>query len=241
MSWFITPKQKFYAGMLVLLTVIFGALTFVSLKDGAQVFNEKFYEAQFEQPQAKLENVKSFDLKSASLCRLDIKGLTLNQSWLWAKVTVLDEKNRPVLDYKFNLSYYHGYEGGESWSEGDKDDYKMMRLPKGKYRVMVYGEDEPDTSRPNRFARKGYSTINRNEAIQISVSSGVWMTRYFLILFIVFLCLTCLYFYIRSERSQYENPVTYEGYGDQSQAQYEPYPTQDPNQPYNPNNPNQNV
>lgn len=236
MSWFITPKQKFYAGMLVVMTIIFGVLTGISTKGGTEIFKERFYEAQFEQQQAKPENVKSFTLSKKSLCKLGIKGLTLNQSWIWAKVTVLDEKDRPVLDYKFNLSYYHGYEGGESWSEGDKDDYKMVRLPKGKYRIMVYGEDEPDTSRPNRYARKGYATINRNETLQITVHSNVWMTRYFLTLFIIFGALMCIYFYIRSERSQYERPVTYEGYGDQSQAQYDQY-DQYPQQ-NDPNNPN---
>jgi hypothetical protein len=231
-GWFRTPKQKLYAAALSLLTLIFGVLMTVSLiGDGTEIFKKIYNETVFEEEEIAPANVGTFTLDSEKLCMLEVKGLTLDQSWLWVSTVILDEKDRPVLSYTFNLSYYHGYEGGESWSEGDKDDYKLFRLPAGSYKIMVHGEDEPSKTstdpfaiNTSAFASNGYSTIDRHEAIQVRVTKGVWMTRYFLIMFLLFGTLLSIYCYIRSERSKYEAAPDYAGYEPQtydSQAYYQ--------------------
>lgn len=245
-DWFITPKQKFYAAFLPVMTIIFFVLMMMSMGDGTPVLTKQYEEAQLEKEEAGEDLVGKFSLDSREVCMLKIEGLTLDQSWIWAKVLILDDKSRPVYDYSFNLSYYHGYEGGESWSEGDKDDYKVFTLPKGNYQVLVYAEDEK--SKPGmrrRISSNGYSTIDRNEKIKVIVTKGVVLTRYHMALFIIFFLITCIYFYIRSERSGYETP----GY-DAYSAAYTPEPVyggtqggHDPNQPYDPTqpyDPNQN-
>lgn len=258
-GWFRTPKQKLYATALFLLTLVFGVLMTISLiGDGTEIFKKVYNEAVFEEEEIAPANVGTFTLDSEKLCMLEVKGLTLDQSWLWVSAVILDEKDRPVLSYTFDLSYYHGYEGGESWSEGDKDDYKLFRLPAGNYKIMVHGEDEPSKTSTNPFAintlaftSNGYTTIDRNEAIQVRVTKGVWMTRYFLIMFLLFGTLLCIYCYIRSERSQYEAAPGYAGYEpptydsqayyqqaqgdqDQSASYYQGY-SPDPKDPQNPN------
>ena len=214
---FNTPLRKFYAGLLLALTVIFGALTALSFSDGTVAFNQRYTEEVFEEEEIDPRHVHSFSLSSDKLCMIKVKGLTLDQSWVWISVLIVDEADRPVVKLDYNLSYYHGYEGGESWSEGDKDDYKLVRLPAGSYKVLVHGEDEPDPKPREAGAfqvnlssftgSSGYSTISRPEAVQVIITRGVWMTRYFMTLFLLFGSLLAIYAYLRSERAKTERYI----------------------------------
>lgn len=231
-DWFRTPVQKFYAALLTLLTVCFGVLSIVSsVGNGTEVFNQSYTETIFEEEEISPSNIRTFELKEDALCQISVGGPNLDQSWLWASVVILDEKDRPVHQWTFDLSYYHGYEGGESWSEGKKDDYEVFRLPKGNYRVMVHGEDEPTPVATNPYGivafNSGDGTVNRDEIIQVKIARGVWMTRYFVIMLILFGSLLALYCWIRSERSQYETQglPPYDGDDDLAANPY-----------YNPNN-----
>lgn len=226
-SWFRTPKQKFYAAFFGVMMLLFGVLTAISAGDGTEVWSKTYSEAQFESESMSDQLVGNFEVDSREVCMVRVEGLTLDQSWLWVKVLILDEKSRPVHDYKFDLSYYHGVEGGESWSEGDKDDYKVFILPKGKYSVVVYGEDDNPAGVTGKgglspLFSTGYTTVDRMEQIKVTVTKDVMLTRYFLGLFIVFLVLFFGYVYLRSERSKTEVPVYYD-YGDTGGGYVDPY------------------
>lgn len=233
-SWFRTPKQKFYATFFGVIMLLFGVLTAISMGDGTEVWSKTYDETQFESESMDDKLVGNFEIDSREVCMVRVKGLTLDQSWLWVKVLILDEKSRPIHDYKFDLSYYHGVEGGESWSEGDQDDYKVFILPKGKYSVVIYGEDENPAgagSTSGSYApmfSSGYTTVDRLEKIQVTVTKDVMLTRYFLMLFIVFLTLLVGYVYIRSERSKTEVPVYYDYTGGGGAGGYvDPYAATD--------------
>lgn len=215
-QWFRTPRQKFWAAFLVVMTLAFGALTLASYGSGEQVMQQTYSESQFEKEELDTSQAGSFSLEERSLCMLEVEGLTLDQSWLWVKVMILDDQGRPVYDYKFDLSYYHGVEGGESWSEGSKDDYKVFVLPRGDYQVVTYAEDEPSSSGVAAFGgapitfSNGYNTIDRNERIRVTVKKDVMLTRYYLTLLILFGVAMIGYFWIRSERSALEAPTSYD-------------------------------
>lgn len=209
MSWFHTPKQKFLAGFYLVMALLSCGLMIFSLFSGTEIVNKVFVESKFENEALKKEDAPSFTLKRRAVCELDIEGITLDQSWIWLKVMILDEQGRPVHDYAFNLSYYHGHEGGESWSEGDRDGSESFILPKGTYSVVVYGEDDKGTSLTRR-GRQGYYTVERDERVRVQVRKGVWMTRYFLMLFLVFTGLFVGYIWLRSERAKFETPTTYD-------------------------------
>lgn len=225
-NWFRTPKQKLYAAFFGLMMVLFGVLTVASLGDGTPVWTSDFLESSFEQESADASQVGTFSLESKELCMLKVEGLTLDQSWLWVKVMILDEQERPVYDYTFNLSHYSGVEGGESWSEGDQDDYKVFVLPKGDYKVLVYGEDENPGSSASPSApmySTGYTTIDRDETIRVTLTRDVLLTRYFLTLLILFTVLFIGYVWLRSERSKNEVPAYYDyGQGGQDPNYYTP-------------------
>lgn len=211
MGWFKTPKQKFIVVMLLLLTMISGVFTGVAAMAGTEVLKHTYSEVDFEKEGLSADKVKSFTLESSSLCKIEIKSSTVNQSWVWATVRILDDKDRAVKDYSFNLSSYSGYEGGESWSENDSDDYKMIRLPAGTYKVMLSGEDAKASDANARFAASGYATIEHAETVEVRVSKGEWMSRYFLALLIAFASLTGIYIWWRHSKSQEESDYNEDG------------------------------
>ena len=204
MGWFKTPKQIFIVFMLVLLTALSGAMGVMSLTAGTEILNHTYSEAVFEQEGLPADQVKSFTLESASLCEIEVSSPTVDQSWVWAMVRILDEKDRAVKDYSFNLSRYHGYEGGESWSESDDSESKTIRLPAGTYKVMISGEDALASDANARYSAQGYATIERDEKITVRVKKGVWLGRYFFGMFLIFGALAGLYIWWRSSRAQNE-------------------------------------
>ena len=215
MGWFKTPKQRFILFMLLALTVLSGVLSLVSVSMGTEVLSHTYKEADFEAEGLPADQVKSFTLTSSSLCKLEVESPTVNQSWVWTMVRILDDKDRAVKDYSFNLSRYSGSEGGESWSEDDSDDYKMIRLPAGTYKIMISGEDAAASDANARYSAPGYATIERPESIRVRVTKGEWMTRYFVGLLAIFGSLLGLYIWRRQVKSQEEDAYNEHGlYGE---------------------------
>ena len=46
--------------------------------------------------------------------------------WLALDVALLDDKHQVVAEMDSDIAYYHGYEGGESWSEGTRDNDRLL-------------------------------------------------------------------------------------------------------------------
>lgn len=202
LTWFRTPAQRFAIALLIFLTTAFGGLLAYSFGRGQEVVNRLYPESIFEREEIKPEQAPSFTLTKRSLCELEVHGVTLNQSWVWVRAVIVDAQNRPVYTYSFNLSHYHGREGGESWSEGKDKDEKVFLLGPGTYKVLIYGEDAKVSDRPTRA--RGYYTIERDERLRLTVKRDVWLSRYFAILFGLFATLTLIYAILRSERSKTE-------------------------------------
>jgi hypothetical protein len=142
-----------------------GILTIVAYSSGELVVEERVAEMDFEKEKFS-EPHATFELESSQLVELTIDAVTLNDSWIWAKAVIADEKDRPVADYTFDLSYY----SGSGWSEGSREDSRTFSLPAGSYKVIVYGED-PKNSR-------GAWTRESREEIDIRVEKGVMLARY---------------------------------------------------------------
>ena len=140
-------------------------LTIVAYSSGEQIVEERISEEEFEREKFS-EPHATFNLESAQLVELTLDAATLNDSWIWAKAVIADEKDRPVADYTFDLSYY----SGSGWSEGSREDSRTFSLPAGSYKVIVYGED-PKNSR-GAWTREG------RERLDIRVEKGVMLARY---------------------------------------------------------------
>jgi predicted RNA-binding Zn-ribbon protein involved in translation (DUF1610 family) len=73
-------------------------------------------------------------------CKLEAVARSVDNAWVALSVAVLDEEENVALDAEATVEYFHGVEGGESWSEGSREDYTLFRLTGPKtYRLNVFG------------------------------------------------------------------------------------------------------
>lgn len=107
----------------------------------------------------------------------------LDNSWIFLETELLDENKEPIHVFTNELSYYHGYEGGESWSEGSGSDYSMLRLDEaGTYYLSISGE-----------GGQGEGTGNpRREPVDVTVYEEVCLQRWFFLAFLLCMILPLL-------------------------------------------------
>jgi hypothetical protein len=99
----------------------------------------------------------------------------LNNSWLACDVALLDAKDNVVEEVDAEISYYHGVEGGESWSEGERRTTTYFKAPTaGSYRLILKAS-----------AGSGIAGLPRGEPLAIRLYQGAVLSRYFLAAFII--------------------------------------------------------
>jgi hypothetical protein len=86
---------------------------------------------------------KPFNLKYGTK-NAEIKISTnIDNNWMYSAITLVNEKTGDLYDVDLEAEYYHGYEGGESWSEGSNWVSKVVsQIPEGTYYMIVY-PDKP--------------------------------------------------------------------------------------------------
>ncbi|NOX59051.1 MAG: DUF4178 domain-containing protein [Planctomycetes bacterium] len=105
--------------------------------------------------------------RDQTLCRLELEG-NVNNGWLQLDIALLNERDEALLDFTEGCSYYHGVEGGESWSEGSRSSSRTFRVDEaGTYRLLVLGE----------------SGAGGSHEVTLTLYEGTAIARYYLILF----------------------------------------------------------
>ena len=88
-------------------------------------------------------------------------------------LALINEQTGQAWDVGREVSYYHGYDDGESWSEGDRETkVTLPTIPSGRYYLRVE-PDSDETSTPASYD----ITIKRD------VPRYVWYVLAFLALF----------------------------------------------------------
>ena len=93
--------------------------------------------------EAILEDTAGYRLVTPSIeLKKDYSNLAIklysdvNNSWLENEIEVINIDNGVSFTTEQGVEYYSGYEGGESWAEGDKtNELILSALPKGKYQL----------------------------------------------------------------------------------------------------------
>jgi len=90
----------------------------------------------------------SFQVDGPAALAINVHSVLDNQ-WLEIPATLINERTGQSYEFTKSLEYYHGYESGESWSEGSSDgEATLGKIPTGRYHLNLYpateiGQDLP--------------------------------------------------------------------------------------------------
>jgi hypothetical protein len=82
-----------------------------------------------------------FELKGRT-CDVEVDIRTnAENNWVYLNLALIDMDTGQALDFGREVSYYHGVDGGESWSEGGRRDNLLLpSVPSGRYYLRVEPE-----------------------------------------------------------------------------------------------------
>ncbi|HEX7137630.1 MAG TPA: DUF4178 domain-containing protein [Vicinamibacterales bacterium] len=97
----------------------------------------------------------------------------IDNQWLGVGYTLINDETGDTFDFGREVSYYHGYDDGESWTEGSRADWVTLpSIPSGRYFLRIEPEGEPN-SKPIQY--------------QVTVTRGVSTSVWFLIALVLVL------------------------------------------------------
>jgi hypothetical protein len=101
-----------------------------------------------------------------SAVRVDTSANVDNQ-WIFLGYTLINDETGDTYDFGREVSYYHGYDSGESWTEGSRtDEVTLPAIPAGRYFLRI----EPDGER-----------LSRPITYQVTVLRGATTSFWFLV------------------------------------------------------------
>jgi hypothetical protein len=149
----------------------FAALALITLVlliimgSGQRVLEQGFYWQQISQAEG--VETQPFEVKDVDRLVEAEFSSGVNNAWLWLEVSLLKD-GEPLFTTGKEISYYHGVEGGESWSEGSQSASLLFKVP------------EPGTYQLQLSAEGGGSSFQ--QGLSLRVAEGVLLLRWFLIL-----------------------------------------------------------
>ncbi|MBI5790614.1 MAG: DUF4178 domain-containing protein [Rhodocyclales bacterium] len=97
----------------------------------------------------------------------------LDNNWLGLNLTLVEKGSGKAWLAQTDVAYWHGNDGGESWSEGDRERELVFRdLPAGTYYFVI----DPDFSTENPAPVANRIKVVRNQA--------AWSNFFFLLIFL---------------------------------------------------------
>jgi hypothetical protein len=75
---------------------------------------------------------------ASSAVEVDV-GSAVDNNWLEATITLVNEQTNQTWEVTEGIEYYHGYEDGENWTEGSQQTTVLLSaIPAGTYHLNVY-------------------------------------------------------------------------------------------------------
>lgn len=125
-----------------------GAAFLIHLTLSLLAQNRLVYEKYFvfqQQEKEKTRVTDFFDLTGRSSNVVIRSTASLNNSWLYLHMALIAEDGR-AYHFGRELSYYHGTEGGQQWSEGSNiDEAVLPAIPPGRYYLLIDPESSAQT------------------------------------------------------------------------------------------------
>ncbi|WP_231465505.1 DUF4178 domain-containing protein [Pedobacter sp. Leaf132] len=116
----------------------------------------------------------------------------LDNNWFETTIVLVNESDNRTWEVSKGIEYYHGYEGGESWSEGSREEKIMVsNIPNGKYHLNIY----PSTG----------DHSSNSIYIRAVANSSMWRNTLLTMLAICIYPIVCYYLMRNFEKKRWEN------------------------------------
>ncbi len=108
--------------------------------------------------------------------KLTVRNSTsLDNNWIGLDLMLVNKASGQAWPAARELAYYHGNDGGESWSEGDRsDEVVFLDIPPGTYYLTIDPDIAPEKPVPVR------------DVIEVSSGGAGWSNFVMVLLFLVF-------------------------------------------------------
>jgi hypothetical protein len=114
--------------------------------------------------QGHVEFSEPFELDGKHNIEIEVRAPSLSNNWAYVVVDLVNDATGKVIDLEAGLEYYHGYDDGESWSEGSTTKSEVIGpQPSGKYILRTEGQTGGTGEVP----------------VSVTVRQGVFRGRYF--------------------------------------------------------------
>jgi len=146
----VAPNQPFpykgiyqYWGILTAAAFVIGVILFAAIPR-RKVFDESFhFEPATSAEHTQTVFTKPFELRGRRNVHVTVRAPQVDNSWLYVEGDFINEDTNLLQPFAAEVAYYHGSEGGESWTEGSQQaGVYLSSLPAGTYRLRLEAQWE---------------------------------------------------------------------------------------------------
>jgi hypothetical protein len=151
-----------YAALLVALAALFWVVHVVTARQ-KRAFSQNFvYDARSGNDSSLVTPVFELDGRSSAVSVET--AANLENQWMFVGYALVNDETGQTFDFGREVSYYHGYEDGESWSEGSTSDaVTLPRVRPGRYFLRI----EPEGDR-------GSQPVAYRVTVVRDVATSIW-------------------------------------------------------------------
>jgi hypothetical protein len=140
-----SPLRGASTPLLKLLVVFWAVALFLQIVLALIASNQKIYENDFRFDRSATEKslvTEVFEVPSHTSNLVIRSKAEVDNSWIFLSMALINEETGNAFDFGREISFYHGVDGGESWSEGSHSDEAVLpAIPPGRYYLRI----EPDS------------------------------------------------------------------------------------------------
>jgi hypothetical protein len=136
----IAPNQPFphtkifkYWGLLLLATIALG-IVFFAMGSRRLIFTQSY---TLEPVDSAEKTQNQFELRANQNIKVTLSS-PVDNTWVYVEGDLINEETGVVQNFSMPIEYYHGVDGGESWSEGTQTpEMHLSALPAGRYTLRL--------------------------------------------------------------------------------------------------------
>ncbi len=156
--------------LLFLVLAVFAQIAWLFIFGGSTLLDQRMV---FTAQNQESLSTQEFQLENGARNIVLRHDTNLDNNWLGLGLTLVEKVSGRAWAAQSEIAYWHGVDGGESWSEGDRSHELVFRdLPAGNYYFVI----DPEIS-----AEKPVAVVDR---IKVTRNQATWSNFFFLLAFL---------------------------------------------------------